>query len=327
MRQFVHLHVHSEYSLLDGACRIDRLPQAAADAGQRALAITDHGVMYGVIDFYKACKNAGVKPIIGCEVYTAPRSRLEKTRERDGKASHLVLLCKNETGYKNLMKIVSDAFTEGFYGKPRTDLSVLKEHAEGLVCLSACLAGDVPSALLSGDYEGAKAIARDYKEIFKDDYYIELQDHGLPEQRAILGKLVQLAEELDIPLVATNDTHYIAREDAEAQKVLMAVQMGKTVDDETAMFFETDEFYLKSGDEMEALFGRYRGAIENTLVIADKCNLDFQFGAHHLPRFEVPEGVTSEARAQRESAGGLCPPVARRKRRGSRPARLRTCSH
>ena len=292
MRQFVHLHVHTEYSLLDGACRIDRLPQAAADAGQSAIAITDHGVMYGVIDFYKACKKAGVKPIIGCEVYTAPRSRLDKTRERDGHAGHLVLLCKNETGYKNLMKIVSDAFTEGFYGKPRTDLTVLREHCEGLVCLSACLAGDVPSALLSGDYEGAKAIAKEYKEIFKEDYYIELQDHGLAEQRAILGRLVQLAGELEIPLVATNDIHYIAKEDAEAQKVLMAVQMGKTVDDETAMFFETEEFYLKTGDEMETLFGSYRGALDNTLRIADKCNLDFEFGAHHLPRFEVPKGKT-----------------------------------
>ena len=215
---FVHLHVHSEYSLLDGACRIPQLVRAAKELGQEAVAITDHGVMYGIIDFYKAAKKEGIKPILGCEVYVAPRRRTDKTHGLDASSNHLVLLCKNETGYKNLMKIVSDAFVTGFYIRPRTDFSVLERYHEGLICLSACLAGEVPQALLRGDYEGAREIALRYKALFGEDYYIEIQDHALAEQRKVLPLLVRLAEECCIPLVATNDVHYIDKSDAQAQR-------------------------------------------------------------------------------------------------------------
>lgn len=291
---FVHLHVHSEYSLLDGACRIPQLVRAAKELGQEAVAITDHGVMYGIIDFYKAAKKEGIKPILGCEVYVAPRRRTDKTHGLDASSNHLVLLCKNETGYKNLMKIVSDAFVTGFYTRPRTDFSVLERYHEGLICLSACLAGEVPQALLRGDYEGAKEIALRYKSLFGEDYYIEIQDHALAEQRKVLPLLVRLAEECGIPLVATNDVHYIDKSDAQAQKVLMAVQMGKTVDDESALFFETQEFYLKSGQQMIELFGKYPGAIENTGLIAKKCNVEIEFGRHHLPVFPLEPGVLAK---------------------------------
>ena len=290
---FVHLHVHSEYSLLDGACRIGQLVHAAKELGQEAVAITDHGVMYGVIDFYKAAKKEGIKPILGCEVYVAPRMRTDKTHQLDAASNHLVLLCKNETGYQNLMKIVSDAFVTGFYTRPRTDFSVLERYHEGLICLSACLAGEVPQALLRGDYDAAKEVALRYKALFGEDYYIELQDHSLAEQRQILPALVRLAEECGIPLVATNDVHYIDKSDAQAQKVLMAVQMGKTLDDENALFFETEEFYLKSGAQMIELFGQYSGAIENTGRIAQQCNVEIEFGHLHLPVFQLPQGMVA----------------------------------
>ncbi|NLT58598.1 MAG: DNA polymerase III subunit alpha [Clostridiales bacterium] len=309
---FTHLHVHTEYSLLDGACRIERLPQAAADLGQRALAITDHGVLYGAIDFYKACKRAGVKPIIGCEVYVAPRSRLDRLRGTDDANYHLVLLCKDETGYQNLLKLVSEAHVNGFYAKPRIDFELLEQHAGGLICLSACLAGEIPQLLLRGDEAEARRVALRYRALFGEDYFIELQDHGLPEQQRVLMRLVQLARDCGIPMVATNDCHYIEREDAEAQRVLMAVQMGKTLEDETAMLFETDEFYLKSAQEMAERFAGFEGAIENTSVIADRCNLEFAFGKYHLPVFPLPQGtdsarllrtVTLQGFAQRYPAG------------------------
>ena len=231
VKNFTHLHIHTEYSLLDGASRIDKLVQTAKKHGQTALAITDHGVMYGCVDFYKAAKKAGIKPIIGCEVYVAPRTRQDKVHKIDSSNYHLVLLCKNEIGYQNLIQMASEAYVNGFYVKPRIDHELLEKHHEGLVCLSACLAGEVPQALMTGDYEHAKEVALFYKGLFGDDYYIEMQDHGIREQRTILPMLVKLAKELDIQLVATNDVHYIEREDAKMQRVLVCIQTNKMMDD------------------------------------------------------------------------------------------------
>ena len=288
---FVHLHVHSEYSLLDGACRIPGLVQRAKELGQPAVAITDHGVMYGVVDFYRAAKEAGVKPIIGCEVYVAPRTRFDRVHELDAEARHLVLLCRNDTGYRNLCALVSRGFTEGFYSKPRIDLELLRDHAEGLIALSACLAGELPRRLMNGDYEGAKAHALEMADLFgPDGYYLELQDHGIPIQQEVIAGLTRLHQETGIPLVATNDAHYLTRQDASLQDVLMCIQMGRTVDDAGRMRFETEEFYLKSEEEMAALFPQWPEALENTVKIADQCNLEFTFGVYHLPEFKLPPG-------------------------------------
>lgn len=288
MTDFVHLHLHTEYSLLDGCCRIGSLFDAVKARGQKAVAVTDHGVMYGAVNFFKAAKAAGVKPIIGCEVYVAPRSRTDKQRALDSEYTHLVLLCKNETGYKNLIKMVSLGFTEGFYTRPRIDKELLKEHSEGLIALSACLAGEVPRLLTAGDYEAAKKVAIWYNEVFgKDNYYIELQDHSLMEQKRILPDLVRISKETGIPLVATNDVHYIEKEDAKTQKILLCLQTGKKLGEENALEFKTDEFYLKSGDEMAGLFSRFEGAIENTVKIADMCNFEFEFGNIKLPLFDI----------------------------------------
>ena len=254
MREFVHLHLHTEYSLLDGACRIQEVVAQAKALGQSAIAITDHGVMYGVVEFYKACRNEGIKPIIGCEIYMAPHGRMDKQYDLDGKYSHLILLVKNKVGYHNLMKIVSKGFTEGFYFKPRADFELLEQYHEGLICLSGCIGGSVQQCLLRGDYDGAKTEALRYREIFGDDYYLELQNHGYKEDAVILPGQMRIHEETGIPVVATNDAHYITKEDAFTQKVLMCIQMNKTLDDEDAPGFDTDEFYLKSGDEMAALF-------------------------------------------------------------------------
>ena len=294
---FVHLHVHTEYSLLDGACRIKGLAKRVRELGQNAVAITDHGVMYGVIDFYRACKAEGVKPIIGCEVYVAARTRFDRTHEYDAESRHLVLLCKNETGYRNLSYMVSKAFTEGFYIKPRIDLELLREHSEGLIALSACLAGEIPRRIMNGDYAGAKAHALEMQDIFgADNYYLELQDQNLPEESQVNAGIIRLHQETGIPLVATNDAHYLTREDSRLQDVLMCIQMGKTVDDPDRMKFETDEFYIKSEDEMRSLFPQWPEAIENTQKIAEACNVDFIFGEHHLPEFKLPEGeVDSES--------------------------------
>ena len=288
---FVHLHVHTEYSLLDGECRIEPLVERAKRLGQTALAITDHGVMYGAVAFYKACCAAGIKPIIGCEVYVAPRSRFDKEHGVDSEYTHLILLCKNETGYKNLCYLVSAAFTEGFYTKPRIDWALLHEHAEGLICLSGCVAGAIPRMISSGNYEGAKKKALELRELFgQDGFYLEIQDHGLDvEHRAAKG-LVRIHEETGIPLAATNDAHYIEKQDAYYQDVLMCVQMQKTVNDPARMKFETEEFYLKSEDEMRALFPEHPDAADNTARIAEMCNYDFEFGKYKLPRFKLPEG-------------------------------------
>ena len=290
---FVHLHVHTEYSLLDGACRIDKLAKRVKELGQTAVAVTDHGVMYGAVAFYKACCAEGIKPIIGCEVYVAPRSMQSREHGLDSNYSHLILLCKNETGYRNLCRLVSDAFTEGFYVKPRIDWALLHEHAEGLVCLSGCLAGEIPQALIHGEYEQARARALELRELFGEDgFYLEIQDHGIPEERQAAKELIRLHRDTGIPLALTNDAHYIERDDAYYQDVLMCIQTGKTVDDPQRMRFETKELYLKSEDEMRALFPEYGEAADNTVRIAEQCNFDFEFGHYHLPRFKLPDGET-----------------------------------
>lgn len=293
-RNFTHLHLHTEYSLLDGACRIEGLMQRVKALGQTAVAITDHGVMYGCVDFYKAAKKAGVKPIIGCEVYVATRTRFDKVNRIDG-SNHLVLLCKNETGYKNLIKMVSAGFTEGFYNKPRVDHELLEEYHEGLICLSACLAGEIPQALLAGDYEKAKNLARYYEDLFgKGNYYIEMQDHRLDEQRTVLPLLVRLSRETGIPLVATNDAHYLEKEDSRMQHILICIQTNKTVNDDDVLEFGTDEFYVKSTDEMYELFSAWPEACENTNRIAEMCSFDFEFGVTKLPYFVAPDGMDNK---------------------------------
>ena len=292
---FVHLHLHSEYSLLDGACRIDHLMDRVKELGQTAVAITDHGVMYGCIDFYKAAKAAGVKPIIGCEVYVARRRMADKVHGLDNDPYHLVLLCENRKGYENLCYLVSEAFIHGFYGKPRVDLELLAQHHEGLIALSACLAGAVPQYLMQEDYEGAKKYALRLAEIFGEgNFYLELQDHGIDEQRPVNQGVQRLARETGLPLVVTNDAHYLRREDAKMQDVLLCIQTGKTVDDQNRMKFQTEEFYVKSEEELRALFPGLDEAFENTVKIADRCNLEFTFHEYHLPAFPVPQGYTNE---------------------------------
>ncbi|MBR6518606.1 MAG: DNA polymerase III subunit alpha, partial [Oscillospiraceae bacterium] len=286
---FVHLHLHTEYSLLDGACRIDRLIDHVKSIGQNAVAITDHGVMYGCVDFYKKCKKEGVKPIIGCEVYVSTRGMTDKVHRVDG-YFHLVLLCKNKTGYQNLIKLVSHGFIDGFYTKPRVDHELLKKHSEGLICLSACLAGEIPRALVADDIEKAREVALFYKDVFGEDFYIELQDHGIEDQQKILPKLISLARELDIPMVATNDCHYIKQEDAKMQYALICVQTNKTLTDPDTLEFETEEFYVKTGEEMYNLFGYVQEACENTVKIAEKCNFDYEFGVTKLPKYCAPDG-------------------------------------
>ena len=287
---FVHLHTHTVYSLLDGDCKIKELIAAVKEMGQTAIAITDHGVMYGVIEFYKAAKDAGIKPVIGCEVYVAPRKMTDKVAGIDRDNRHLVLLCENMTGYCNLIKLVSLAWTDGFYGKPRVDMDLLEKYHDGLIALSACLAGDVPRALLSNDYQRAKEIATEYRRIFGEkNYYLELQDHGIPEQKRINPQIIRLSKELDIPLAATNDCHYIHREDSNIQSILLCVQTGHKLDDPDAMKFPSDEFYVKSEEEMLSLFGNVPEAVSNTQLIADRCNIEFEFGKIKLPHFDVPE--------------------------------------
>ena len=292
---FVHLHVHTEYSLLDGACRIDSIMDRVKELGQTAVAITDHGVMYGCIDFYKAAKAAGVKPIIGCEVYVARRRMEDKVHGMDRDPYHLVLLCKNRRGYENLCLLVSAGFQRGFYGKPRVDLELLEQHHEGLIALSACLAGGVAQYLMDENYAGAKEYALRLAGIFGEgNFFLELQDHDIPEQRAVNQGIRRLARETGLPLVVTNDAHYLRREDAGMQDVLLCVQTGKTVDDPNRMKFQTEEFYLKSEEELRARFPGCDEAFENTAKIAEQCSLDFTFHEYHLPAFPVPEGVTNE---------------------------------
>ncbi len=292
---FVHLHVHTEYSLLDGACRIGRLMDRVKELGQEAVAVTDHGAMYGVIDFYRAAKAKGLKPVIGCEVYVAPRTRFDKVHGVDNEMYHLVLLCENMTGYRNLCYMVSRAFLEGYYFKPRIDYELLEQHHEGLIALSACLAGELPRKILADDYEGAKAAALRLSGIFgPEHFYLEMQDHGYENQPAVNRGLRRIARETGLPMVVTNDAHYITREDAKMQDVLMCIQMQKTVDDPDRMKFETEEFYIKSEEEMEALFPEDREALDNTAKIAEMCNVEFEFGHYHLPDFFPPEGYSND---------------------------------
>ena len=292
---FAHLHVHTEYSLLDGACRISGIMDRVKELGQTAVAITDHGVMYGCIDFYKAAKAAGVKPIIGCEVYVARRRMEDRVHGIDNDPYHLVLLCENRTGYENLCRMVSEAFIHGFYGKPRVDLELLEKYHEGLIALSACLAGAIPQYLMDEDYASAKEYALKMSKIFGEgNFYLELQDHGIEEQRPVNQGVMRIARETGLPLVVTNDAHYLRKEDARMQDVLLCIQTGKTVDDENRMKFQTEEFYLKSEEELRQLFPGCDEAFENTSKIADRCNLEFVFNEYHLPSFPVPEGYTNE---------------------------------
>ena len=288
MGDFVHLHIHSEYSLLDGANRIKELPKVAKELGMDAIAITDHGVMYGAIEFYKACKEEGIKPIIGCEVYVAPRTRFDKEAGIDNKYNHLILLAKDNNGYKNLSKMVSIGFTEGYYYKPRIDLETLEKYHEGLICCSACLAGSVPQAILSGDMQKAEETALWYKNLFGEDYYLEIQTNTLKEQALVNQKMVELSRKLNIPLVATNDAHYTRREDAYNHEVLLCIQTGKKMSDIDRMKFETDDFYIKSPEEVKEFFPNLPEALENTVKIAEKCNVEFEFGHTILPNYEVP---------------------------------------
>ncbi len=288
--QFTHLHVHTEYSLLDGCCRIKQLIDAVAEIGQKSIAITDHGVMYGAVDFYKYAKSKGIKPIIGCEVYVAPRSRFDKQKGLDSSYSHLLLLCESNEGYSNLIKLVSAGFTEGFYSKPRVDRELLSKYSKGIIALSACLAGEIPKEILNGNYEKAKQTALWYRETFgKNNYFLELQDHGIREQKIVNSAILRISKETGIPIAATNDVHYIRAEDYRMHKVLLCVQTGSKITDENALEFKTNEFYLKTADEMAELFKDVPEAIENTVKIAERCNVEFEFGKIKLPRVDIGE--------------------------------------
>jgi len=306
MKNFVHLHVHTEYSLLDGAGRVEGLVAKAKELGMESVAITDHGVMYGVVDFYKQAKKQGIKPVIGCEVYVAPRTMRDRDPKQDSSQYHLVLLVKDEEGYSNLIKLVSMAFTEGFYYKPRVDMEALRKYSGGLIALSACLAGAIPGRIMDGNYEAAKSAALSYNEIFGEgNFYLELQDHGIKEQSLVNQEVIKLSRETGIPLVATNDVHYVEKEDSVAQDILLCIQTGKTVEDEGRLKFQGQEFYLKTADEMYELFKYIPEALENTIKVADKCSMDFDFGQVHLPSFEVPESYTSDTYIRKLCYDGL----------------------
>lgn len=303
---FTHLHVHTEYSLLDGFSRLDRLISRVKELGMTSCAITDHGSMFGVVDFYKKCKKNGIKPIIGCEVYIAPRTLNDKDPNIDKYSSHLILLAENNTGYKNLLKIVSNSYVDGFYYKPRTDKNELKKYSEGIICLSACLNGEIPKALLSRNYELAKNIAIEYRDIFGEgNFFLELQDHKLAEDKEVNSGIMKISKELKIPVVATNDAHYVYREDARTQDVLMCIQMQKTLNDDNRMQFPNDEFYIKSRDEMEELFRFSPEAIENTIKIAERCEVKFDFNTYHIPEFDLPKGYTAKEYLEKLCNEGL----------------------
>ncbi len=305
MTDFTHLHLHTEYSLLDGACRIEELVSYAKNSGHKSLAITDHGVLYGAVAFYKACNAQGIKPIIGCEVYVAPRSRFDKVHGIDSQRYHLILLCKNETGYKNLLKLVSSAWTDGFYTKPRVDRELLSKYNEGLIALSGCLFGEVAQKILQRNFEEAKEAALWYKKTFGEgNYYLEVQNHGMIEEKEVIEGVADISRELSVPIVATNDVHYIERSDADIQNVLIAIQTNKVVGESNAMSFENDEFYLKSAEEMAEAFADYPEAISNTQIIAEQCNFDFEFGVTKLPLFDIPEG-DHKAYLEKECVKGL----------------------
>ena len=305
MGEFVHLHLHTEYSLLDGATRISTIADKALSDGQRAVAITDHGVMYGAVEFYNAMKSKGIKPIIGCEVYVAPRNRFLKEGKNDNSGHHLVLLCKNEIGYKNLCYMVSESFINGFYSRPRIDMDLLREHHEGLVALSGCIGGAIPQLILAGTIADAERAALEMKELFGEDFYLEVQNHGMDEERRVAYALKLIADKCDIPLVATNDVHYLEKSDADIQATLMCVQTNTLVTEGRPFGFETDEYYFKTADEMEKLFAAFPGAVENTVKIAEKCNFDFTFNELHLPDFEPEGGLTHKEKLRLDAYHGF----------------------
>ena len=301
---FTHLHLHTEYSLLDGACRIPKLVERIKALGMTSCAITDHGVMYGCIDFYSAMKDAGIKPIIGCEVYVC-RDRLDKSAA-NREYSHLILLCENNTGYQNLMKLVSEGFLTGYYYRPRIDYNLIRQHSEGLICLSACLSGDLPKLLLQGRYDDAEAYVREMQDIFGEkNFYVEIMDHGIREEKIVMPRLISLAREMNVPLVATNDCHYLEEKDADAQEVLLCIQTGKTLDDANRMRMDTRQLYVKSEDEMCTLFAACPDAVDRTQEIADRCNVEFEFGVTRLPHYPVPEGETALSMLTRLTHEGL----------------------
>ena len=301
---FTHLHLHTEYSLLDGACRIPKLVERIKALGMTSCAITDHGVMYGCIDFYSAMKDAGIKPIIGCEVYVC-RDRLDKSAA-NREYSHLILLCENNTGYQNLMKLVSEGFLTGYYYRPRIDYNLIRQHSEGLICLSACLSGDLPKLLLQGRYDDAEAYVREMQDIFGEkNFYVEIMDHGIREEKIVMPRLISLAREMNVPLVATNDCHYLEEKDADAQEVLLCIQTGKTLDDANRMRMDTRQLYVKSEDEMRTLFAACPDAVDRTQEIADRCNVEFEFGVTRLPHYPVPEGETALSMLTRLTHEGL----------------------
>ncbi len=305
MGEFVHLHLHTEYSLLDGAARISSIADKALSDGQNAVAITDHGVMYGVVDFYTSLKAKGVKPIIGCEVYVAPRTRHLKEGKQDSSGNHLILLCKNDIGYKNLCYMVSESFISGFYSRPRVDMDLIRSHSDGLIALSGCIAGRIPSLILAGAMPEAEAAALEMKKIFGEDFYLEIQNHGLDDERKVAYGLKLIGEKNDIPLVATNDVHYIERSDAEMQATLMCIQTNNVITEGRPFGFETDEFYFKTESEMKVLFSGFPGAIENTVRIAEKCNLDFEFDKLHLPTFTPEDGMTHAQKLRKDAYYGF----------------------
>lgn len=305
MGEFVHLHLHTEYSLLDGAARISSIADKAISDGQDAVAITDHGVMYGAVEFYTALKEKGVKPIIGCEVYVAARTRFLKEGKQDSSGHHLVLLCKNESGYKNLCYMVSESFINGFYSRPRIDMDLLRAHHDGLVALSGCIAGKIPSLILAGAMEEAEAYALEMKTMFGDDFYLEIQNHGLDDERKIAYGIKLISERCDIPMVATNDVHYIERSDADMQATLMCIQTNNIVTEGRPFGFETDEFYFKTASEMKVLFSGFKGAVENTVKISEKCNFDFEFDKLHLPTFTPEDGMDHFTKLKTDACRGF----------------------
>ena len=293
---FVHLHNHSEYSLLDGACRIRDLVNRAVELDMPAIAITDHGVLYGIMDFYREAKKRGIKPIIGCEVYVAPRSRLDRDARADERNAHLTLLCKNEVGYRNLTEMVSRAYIEGFYYRPRIDMELLEKYHEGLIGLSGCLAGEIPQLIVAGNQDSARETALKLQRVFgPGNFYLEVQDHGIDLEKRVCQSLFKISDETGIPVVSSNDAHYIRKEDAAVHDVLLCIQTGKVVSDQDRMRFDGSEFYLKSEDEMRALFPDHPEAADNTLKIAEACELEFTFGEFHLPYFSIPDGYSPES--------------------------------
>jgi len=304
--KFTHLHIHTQYSLLDGAARLDKLIDKTIELGMDSIAITDHGVMFGIVDFYKIAMKKGVKPILGCEVYISKGKYTEKDSNRDKSQYHLVLLAENNKGYENLMKIVSEGFINGFYYKPRVDYSVLEKYSEGIIALSSCLAGEVQQYILDHNYDKAKETALIYNRIFgQNNFYLELQDHGIREQKIVNQQLIKLSKEINIPLVITNDVHYISKEDSKVHDVLLCIQTGKTIDEEGRMRFPSPEFYLKSPDEIRALFPHMEEAMDNTTKIADRCNVKLDFGTLHLPEYKVPDGLSNSQYLEKLCYEGL----------------------